>query len=493
MSRNQLNISDYFKNFIYCQKILQIIFYGAGPVSIKKMFQNEVYTSVLNVINDGLYFIDNQGTTLWLNDASEKILDMPRGEMIGKNVVDLERQGIMQPSVTRMVLEKRNTISTIQSSSKERKYMVTGHLITISGEELIMAHSRDITQAVETSNQLEETENLLKLYSQQIRHIQSQKHSQINEQFLGAGKSFTVLMDLIQKAAGVNTTVILTGETGVGKNTVAEQIHELSDRCKHPLVHINCGSIPETLIESELFGYKKGSFTGAHAGGKTGLVTMADKGTLFLDEISELPLHLQPKLLQLLQNKTFLPVGATSVQSADIRIIAATHSDLFEMVQKGTFREDLYYRLNILPIRIPPLREREEDIVSFLHMNLTHFNKKHSQNKSFAPGLIDKLQNYSWPGNIRELENLVERLVITSKFEEITEEDLPEKMRESYAGGAHKYMQEKETLPEAVERMEREIVYQALEKHQTTRRAAEALGITQSAIMRRIKKYDLTY
>lgn len=395
----------------------------------------------------------------------------------------------MKPSVTRMVLENRNTITTVQTSSNGRKYLVTGHMITVSGEKLIVVHSRDITEAVRTSTQLGETEQLLKRYSEEIRLMKLRENKALtNQNLIGKSSIFRQLLEFIEKVAGVDTTVLITGETGVGKNVIAEQIHKLSSRHQKPFVHINCGAIPESLFESELFGYKKGAFTGALNSGKIGLVQMADGGTMFLDEISELPIHLQSKLLQLLQNKSYLPVGDTKVRTADIRIIAATNRDLLEMTKEGTFRLDLYYRLNVLPIHVPSVRERQEDIFPLLYHFLKKFNQMHSKNRRFSPELLDVLQNYEWPGNIREMENLIERLVITSKEDEISIEDLPEKMKKN-SSQLKQFLKEGESLTEALERIEKNIILEAYQTYKTTRKTAEMLGVTQSLLMRRLKKY----
>ncbi len=218
---------------------------------------------------------------------------------------------------------------------------------------------------------------------------------------------------------------------------------------------------------------------------------MADKGTLFLDEISELPYHLQSKLLLLLQNKTFMPIGGTKTYTADIRIITATNANLQELVRLGKFRHDLYYRLNILPINVPPLRERKDDIFPLLHHNLQRFNSKHNQKRRFSPEALDVLHQYEWPGNVRELENLVERIVITSKLDEIQVSDLPEELRSIRELEDGILSLGSLSLTERMEKIEMEFILQALRTHKTTRKTAASLGITQSLLMRRIKKYGI--
>ncbi len=450
---------------------------------------------ILNTITDGIYIADAQGNTIWLNKASENLCGVPKSGLIGRNVRDLEAEGIFNPSVTRMVLESGETTTTIQLVGNKRKFLVTGHIIPDQhgGISLIVAHSRDITEAARTSLQLEDTVALLNRYSQEIQLMKrEQNHLDAVSPFIGGSRPYHALMDLMKKIAVVDTTVLITGETGVGKTVIAEHIHKLSERCNQPFIHINCSAIPESLIESELFGYQKGAFTGANHGGKIGLVKMAEKGTLFLDEISELPFHLQSKLLLLLQNKTYMPIGDTKMLTADVRIIAATNANLLELVKIGKFRHDLYYRLNILPINVPALRERRDDIFPLLYFYLKKWNAAHNQQRKLTPEVLDLLHHYEWPGNVRELENLVERIVITARTDEIVIADLPEEIRSIHSVPENILsMDSNLTLTQRTEKFEREMIIQALDYHKTTRKAAAALGISQSLLMRRIRKYGI--
>ncbi|MCK9910686.1 sigma 54-interacting transcriptional regulator, partial [Microbacteriaceae bacterium K1510] len=229
---------------------------------------------------------DSEGKTIWVNNASENLCGVPKADLIGRNVAELEAMGIFNPSITRMVMETGKTTTTIQLVGNKRKFLVTGYMIPDErgNPHLIVAHSRDITEALRTSSQLEETEALLRRYSQEIQ-LMRREHSQTHADtpMIGVSRSYLSLLELIKKVAVVETTVLITGETGVGKTVIAEHIHQLSERCSQRFVHINCSAIPETLIESELFGYQKGAFTGASNTGKIGLVKMAEKGTLFLD------------------------------------------------------------------------------------------------------------------------------------------------------------------------------------------------------------------
>ena len=460
------------------------------------MISFQQFEKILNALSDGVYISDPSGNTLWLNKVSENIVGKSNSEVVGHNVRDLEAQGVFNPSITRLALDAGKTISTVQSMDNGRKYLVTGNLIRDEHGKtiLVVAQSRDITEAIRTTVQLEEAETLLRQYSQEIRDLKvSRNENSFIEQIVGNSSSYLPVLDLIEKVSVINTTILITGETGVGKTVLAKRIHELSDRHDKPFVHINCSAIAESLIESELFGYKKGAFTGANSTGKIGLIKSADKGTVFLDEIGELPLHLQSKLLQFLQDKKYIPVGDTQVQTADVRIIAATNSDLTDMIKEGRFRPDLYYRLNIVPIAIPPLRERPEDVFPLLYHFLTKFNKQHTQSRRFSAEVLDLLQNYDWPGNIRELENLVERLVIVAKKNEILLNDLPEKIRRKIQAEEKLIkMIDGESLTQMLWRIEKEVLEETYRIHGNTRKTAKALGITQSLLMRRFKRYGIS-
>ena len=290
----------------------------------------------------------------------------------------------------------------------------------------------------------------------------------------------------IEKLAKVNTTVLITGESGVGKNVVARLVHHLSDRTNGPLVEINCAGIPAPLLESELFGYEAGAFTGASHKGKEGRIALADKGTLFLDEIGELPLRLQSKLLQVIQEKQIVKLGGVKPVSIDFRLVAATNQDLEALVEKKRFRSDLFFRLNVLPLWIPPLRERREEIVPLCLSILGEMNAKYGTEKVFSDEVKRHLAAYSWPGNIRELRNVIERLVIVSSGGVIKADELPEHMFR------HQENQESpigKSLPDALETLERRMILEAYKACGTTTGVAKALGISQPTAARKIAKY----
>lgn len=300
------------------------------------------------------------------------------------------------------------------------------------------------------------------------------------------------VLQLATKVAPVSTTILIMGESGVGKEVVARFIHNASLRRNGPFVTINCGAIPENLLESELFGYEEGAFTGAKREGKPGMIEIASSGTLFLDEISDLPLDLQVKLLQVIQERRLIRVGGIKPIEVDIRIIAATNRDLPKMVQEGQFRADLFYRLNVVPIVIPPLRDRRDDIIPLIYHFLAKHNNAHGYDKTISRETRELLTRYSWPGNVRELENLIERLVVTVEGEEITVEDLPLHIKDEHLTHDSKVIVEGVIpLREAVEEVERQLIRHAQKEHETTYEMAEALGVNQSTIVRKLKKYAM--
>ncbi|MGD8189457.1 sigma-54 interaction domain-containing protein [Brevibacillus ginsengisoli] len=452
---------------------------------------------ILDSLESGINICNNDGTIIWVNQAGCKILNKSRQELIGRNVFHMKKEGAFTPSVIEMALQAQRPVATLQEVTGGHKLAVTGDIIFDEQDNPIyfMAQGNDISNWLDNISpyQWEELRPILNRYIPEIKKENPRPILLTEEQpFIGQSKVHHSLAEIMGRVARVDSTVIITGETGVGKNVVAKRIHDLSDRYPHPFVHLNCAAIPDSLLESELFGYNKGAFTGANPTGKPGLVKLAEKGTLFLDEISELPLHLQPKLLHLLQDKTYMPIGGSHLVKADVRMIVATNRDIEEMVKEGKFRADLYYRLNILPVTIPPLRERKEDIVPLLHCFLQKNYQLHNLKRTFSKEVMDVLQRYPWPGNIRELENTVERLVIMAKEEQISIHDLPKHFHSSNVEKeALESLQKGNTLSDILDHVEKSIIEQAFKEHKTTRKTAKVLGITQTSLMRRLGKYDI--
>jgi transcriptional regulator with PAS, ATPase and Fis domain len=298
------------------------------------------------------------------------------------------------------------------------------------------------------------------------------------------------VISLAHKIANIDSTVLILGESGTGKELVAREIHEQSIRCQNMFLKVNCGSIPEGLLESELFGYEKGAFTGAAPRGRPGMFAIADKGTILLDEIGDLPLNLQVKLLRVLQDKVFIPLGSSREVRVDVRIIAATNENLEKMVLEKKFRHDLYYRLNVVHIHIPPLRQRIDEIPALIDFFVDKINRRYNLNKSFNPQVVRDFLEYSWPGNVRELENVIERIMVTSENDTITRENIKGYFKNSLAGGDNYLtISGLMPLPEACARVEDFLLQEARKKYKTTYQIAAALGISQPSVSRKIKKY----
>lgn len=314
------------------------------------------------------------------------------------------------------------------------------------------------------------------------------------------------LLRYTTKVSATDATILILGQTGVGKEGMARYVHQLSCRSSKPFVKVNCGAIPETLIEAELFGYAQGAYTGAEKGGKKGVFEEADGGTLFLDEIGELPLASQVKLLQVLQDRSFKKIGDTKTFSVDVRVIAATNRDLEKEVALGRFREDLYYRLCVLPVEIPPLRQRPEDIETLIFYFAQKFQTKYQVTRTLPPDVLHALIHYQWPGNIRQLENVMERLIVTAEESQISYFDLPASIREkiypvpvqhaektslrSHSGGGKPItIQQIISLKEATMLVEKELLYMAKELSNSTYEIARMLGVDQSTISRKLKQY----
>ena len=435
---------------------------------------------------DVIYVSNGAGTTLRVSSACERLFGVKPEELIGKNVRDAEKQNIYKPSATRLALEKKQKVSLVQETKCGKRLLVVSIPIFNENGEIVRVvnASRDITELNKLQEELEETKNLVQEYKREVLQLKKEKES--HDKLIFKSPQMEDLVNFAIKVADVNSTVLITGESGVGKEVFAKTIHDSSPRKNEVFVKINCGAIPENLLESELFGYEKGAFTGAYKR-KLGLFEQANHGTIFLDEIGDLPLPLQVKLLRVLQEKEFTRIGGTETIKVDVRIIAATNKDLKEMVKEGKFREDLYYRLDVLPLHIPPLRERREDIPLLINNFLAKYNQIHVKDLKISNEAMEALISYDWPGNVRELENIIERVIITTDNNFVKLEDLPGGFRQNIAPISI-HVSEIMPLKEALEVVEERLVNLAMEKYKTTTAAAKALGISQASVSRKLKK-----
>ncbi|MED3311173.1 RNA polymerase subunit sigma-54 [Bacillus thuringiensis] len=427
---------------------------------------------------DEIFVTDEQGIVVRVNSTCERHYQLAAEELVGKHVKELQKDGIFYPSATLEVIEKKRPIELVQTTkSGEYLHVRTRPVFDDEGNlRRVISYSRDLTELYQLRQKVEEMDNQLKTYKKELR--ETYEHEGLIFKSLAMQK----IVDTIKKVSVVDSTVLVLGETGVGKSRLVRHLHEVSHRKNESFYEINCAALPTNLIESELFGYSGGSFTGANREGKKGLLESAHKGTLFLDEIGEMPIEIQAKLLQVLQEKTFRPIGGRELKKVDVRIVAATNRDLREMVKQGTFRKDLYYRLNVIPIVIPPLRERTEDILPLIYHYLQHFNKKYGRDVKLAPGTLQMFVGYPWEGNNREIENVIERIVITVD-DVVTVEDLPLSMQEAAVE------QSGQSLYKMLEEVERNIILKAYKTYGSSYKVAEFLQISQSAATRKIKKF----
>ncbi|AIE31526.1 sigma-54 interaction domain-containing protein [Bacillus thuringiensis] len=427
---------------------------------------------------DEIFVTDEQGIVVRVNSTCERHYQLAAEELVGKHVKELQKDGIFYPSATLEVIEKKRPIELVQTTkSGEYLHVRTRPVFDDEGNlRRVISYSRDLTELYQLRQKVEEMDNQLKTYKKELR--ETYEHEGLIFKSLAMQK----IVDTIKKVSVVDSTVLVLGETGVGKSRLVRHLHEVSHRKNESFYEINCAALPTNLIESELFGYSGGSFTGANREGKKGLLESAHKGTLFLDEIGEMPLEIQAKLLQVLQEKTFRPIGGRELKKVDGRIVAATNRDLSEMGKQGTFRKDLYYRLNVIPIAIPPLRERTEDILPLIYHYLQHFNKKYGRDVKLAPSTLQMFVGYPWEGNNREIENVIERIVITVD-DVVTVEDLPLSMQEAAVE------QSGQSLYKMLEEVERNIILKAYKTYGSSYKVAEFLQISQSAATRKIKKF----
>lgn len=432
---------------------------------------------------DEIFITDEKGNIVYTRESREKLFGVPHEKMIGQNVFQLEKEGIFSPSVIVNVLKSIKEETLIQETKNHRKLIISGYPVFNENNKLIgaVSFSRDITEVEYLKRENKQVAEAIEQYRKEIAELRKQK----SQPFYLKNSKMEKVIDLVSKVAGLGITVLLEGESGVGKNYIANLIHQMSPRKTEPFIEINCGAIPESLIESELFGYEDGAFTGAKKGGKKGYFESAGEGTLLLDEIGELPMNLQVKLLSVLQNESFMRVGGSKNIKMKCRIICATNQDLEEMVHNKQFREDLYYRINVVKVTIPPLRERREEIIPLTYEITEEFNKKYGMDKQFSPRMASWISQQDWPGNVRELRNFIEKTIITTDDKEIDIESVEDLIDRDSFLGTKKDM----TLNEYLESVEKEFIVQMFEKYPSSIKLSKKLGISQSTANRKIQKY----
>lgn len=442
---------------------------------------------------DGIWITDENGKVLFANSANATLLGVQRTDLEGRTTQELLENKIFSDSA---ILEAIRTKK--QSSKNSYNYLTKKTVLATAtpifddrGEiKYIFNNVRDATAINNLQTSLQSKEEIIRQQNQQLENMRIRLGM---SEIIAHSKLFSDVIALAQRVATFDgSTVLITGESGTGKELIAELIVNNSPRKDAPYFQINCGAIPENLIESELFGYERGAFTGADSKGHKGLFEAANGGTILLDEIGDLPLHMQVKLLRVLQQKKVTRIGGSEAIDLNVRLIAATNKNLEQMVQERTFREDLYYRLNVVTINIPPLRERKEDILPLINHFVSVANQKYGTYKSVFSDTIDMFENYPWPGNVRELENLVENLVITTPGNVIKRENLPGKFYTGNNIQANQSVQDAEgclSLKEVSERAEYAAIQQAIERYGSIRKAAAMLQVNPSTIVRKMQGF----
>lgn len=442
--------------------------------------------AIINSSYDGIWITDGRGVVLNINKASEQFSERKASDIVGKTMNELVNEGFVDRSVTLLVMKKRERITINQTVEGKRKLLVTGNPIFDDQGNLfrIVTNVRDITELTKLQDQLSIEKKKSQRYKTELTHLRSMHIT--GSDLIFRSTSMRKIVDMAARIADVDSTVLITGETGTGKELVAKLIHRLGKGYRRPCITINCAAIPEQLLESELFGYEGGAFTGAKKEGKLGMFELAHTGTLFLDEIGELPLALQVKLLRSIQEKEVFRIGGTKPIPVDVRIIAATNKDPKIMLKEKTFREDLYYRLMVVPIHVPPLRDRREDIPLLVHHFIDEFNQHFGYQKTISPQVLDRLLGYNWPGNVRELRNVIERIIVISQGDEIVVNDLPSFMN------LKKFVPKVGVrLKDAIIEMETFLLYETYKSCGSWLTVAKVLGVNYTTVYRKVARYQL--
>ena len=447
--------------------------------------------AIIASIADGLWISDGGGTVLRISATSERLNGVRAEQVVGRRMQDLLAEGLFDRSATLEVLRTGAPVQMLQMRNG-RKLALTGIPVRDDTGRLVrvVVYERDITEIDNLHRQLEEQAAMKSRLRDQMVELQLEEVA--SRRVVARSACMRRALRQAVKVSTVDSPVLVLGESGAGKGVIADVIHKYSSRGGRPFVKINCGAIPESLVEAELFGYEKGAFTGAGPHGKPGYLELADGGTLFLDEVAELPLSSQVKLLRFLEDGKVMRVGGIQSRKLDVRILAATHRDLQQMVEKGGFRLDLFYRLSVIPLHVPPLRERTECVLPTLQHYIDLSAERLGVQRRLSRAATEALLTYPWPGNVRELMNVCERVVVMSEGDLIDVADLPaEIVQRAGRGAGPAAWPEEITLAQAVESTERALLLTARERHRSQGEMAQALGVDQSTIARKLKRYGL--
>ncbi|MCC0666905.1 sigma 54-interacting transcriptional regulator [Clostridioides sp. ZZV14-6153] len=468
----------------------------------------EFYKKILEASHDEICASDDKGIIIYCNKAFEENYGLKKEDILGKNVSFLEESGYSTKSPIPVVLRTKSKFSLEQDTQTGKKLIITASpVFDENGElEFTVENCRDITELNNIKNKLEDTKKQVKKYKSEVETLY-RTALRIEDTVIMDGVVMRPIMNTVNHVSKTDVSVLLLGESGIGKSSLARYIHHNSNRASGPFITINCATISPQLLESELFGYTSGAFTGASTKGKVGLVELANGGTLFLDEIGDIPQNLQAKFLQLIQDRTFTPVGSLKNKKVDIRIISATNADLISKVKEKKFREDLYYRLNVIEIKLPPLRERKDNLVEIIKYYFNRYSSDFNLNKTISKEAINIIANYRFPGNIRELQNIIQKILLTCRDNHITTDDLPNILTKNVntvnsGNNFPTYTTDVDnSLPidyknknfnTLIMEYEKNVILDAYEKLGSSYKVARLLEISQSKANRLIRKYTNT-
>ncbi len=443
-------------------------------------YTKDFFERIVESSHDEIFVCDKDGYMIYCNKAFESNYGIDREDMIGKTAMFLNEAGYSNQTPIPSVVKHKKKVSMEQKTITGKTLIITATpVFDENGDiEFIVENSRDISE-------LNSIKEKIKLYENTISSFNKSQSLIYNDTTI-KGSSMKSILEIAKNVAKTNVNVLLLGESGCGKTTLAKHIHLNSKRAGKPFITINCSTISPNLLESELFGYEGGAFTGANSKGKIGLVELANEGTLFLDEIGDIPKELQSKFLQLIQDKTFTSVGGVKTKKVDIRFISATNVDLINSINQKKFREDLYYRINVVELKIPPLRDRKEDLLELIF----HFFKKYSNifnlDKSMSTEVINALLNYNYPGNMRELENIIQNILVTSSSNYIELHHLPKSILHHVDFVKD---EENNSLDNLMENYEKLLICKYYKNNPSSYKLAKSLNISQSKASRLIRKY----
>jgi PAS domain S-box-containing protein len=446
----------------------------------------ERFEHILDLIEDGLFISDRRGISLKVNKMYEKMTGLTQERVVGRHVSELVSDGIFDTVVNPEVVRTKKTVTCLQKIHGGPKVLLRGHPVFDDDGEvvLVVTFVRDITVIAQFQEQIQQQKRLIETFMERLELLQPQR----GLPYVFESPAMKNLLELLERVAGTDAVILLLGETGVGKDLLARMAHDASVRKDKIFLKVDCGSISPSLIESELFGYLPGAFSGASPKGKLGYFEIADGGTVFLDEIGELPMPMQTRLLRVLQDGEVTRVGASRPNKVDVRIIAATNRDLEDDIKTGRFRNDLFYRLNVATLHVPSLRERREDIFPLAQLFLERFAIKYKKNTRFSPQVAPVLENYPWPGNVRELQNVVQNLIITRDQTLLTPSDLPQRFLGATGKNPAPLIPDRpQPLKAIMAAIERDILKNAVKTHGSIIRAAEFFQIDRTTLFRKLK------